>query len=295
MERTVRSRRAVLAAAIGGAAAAATAGLIRPEGVRADSSPLMTEVDNPTGPTTSISSGYSSVDDVAFQVSIADLATGIRGISPSGVGVKGENTAGGAGVLGTSSNGATGVAGFSGDPANYPGVGDQAGVFGYGTAPAGNPDALNEGVLGIGNAVGVWGAAAIGVVGQGAPGVFGFGDGLGPPGQYATGLYGYSGDNPPSPPNNVGVFAAAGATGTALQVVGKVRFDRAGKATIKKGQSKYKKTLAGATTSSQIFAVLRTYRSGTHVAAVVPHTGYFYVYLNKALTADTDVSYFVVN
>ena len=49
------------------------------------------------------------------------------------------------------------------------------------------------------------------------------------------------------------------------------------------------------TTSSQIFAVLQSYRSGTYVAAAVPQTGYSVVYLNKALTADTYLSWFVVN
>jgi len=85
------------------------------------------------------------------------------------------------------------------------------------------------------------------------------------------------------------------ATGTALQVVGKARFDRANRVKMLTGKASYKKALTGVISSSQVFAVLRTYRSGTYVAAVVCGTGYFTIYLNRALAYDTYCSYFVVN
>jgi hypothetical protein len=93
-----------------------------------------------------------------------------------------------------------------------------------------------------------------------------------------------------------GVLATA-TTGTALRVAGKTRFDKytAHKTTMTKGTSSKQVSLTGATTSSQVFAALRSYRSGTYIAAVVPHAGYFTIRLNKALSADTDVSYFIVN
>jgi len=83
--------------------------------------------------------------------------------------------------------------------------------------------------------------------------------------------------------------------GTALQVMGKVKFDRAYRVKILKGKSSAKVALAGVSASSQVFATLRSYRAGYYIAAVTPTTGSFTIYLNKALTSDTYVSYFVVN
>ncbi|HYC06917.1 MAG TPA: hypothetical protein VEG29_03240, partial [Candidatus Binatia bacterium] len=142
-----RSRRSVLAAAVGGAAALAAEAIVRPIPAQATSAALMTEVDNPAEAKTSLTAvtGLTMPDDVGFETSVGDLATAIHGDSPNGVGVLGTNDVSGAGVVGNS-NGAVGVLGQSGDPSTYPGfpVGP-AGVLGY-SSVTGQP-----GVVGLGD------------------------------------------------------------------------------------------------------------------------------------------------
>ena len=84
-------------------------------------------------------------------------------------------------------------------------------------------------------------------------------------------------------------------TGIALDVSGKARFSRSKRVTISSGASSIKVILAGVTTSSLVFANLQTNRTGYYVQAVVPATGSFTIYLNKALTSATFVAYFVLN
>jgi hypothetical protein len=284
-----RSRRSVLAAAVGGAAALAATSIVRPLAAEAASTALMTEVDNPTGAKTSISSSLQSDTDVAFETTVGDLATAIHGDSPNGVGVHGTNDLSGAGLLGDS-NGATGVFGRSGDPNGYPSPGGSStGVHGYSGVAGG------AGVFGDGE-IGVSGGGVIGMFGVGAPGVVGLGDGLGPPGLFGAGVYGYSGAvSPPQPPNNVGVYARGDGTSLALKVQGKATFSRSGRTYVSASHSSRAVTLAGVTTSSLVIVTLQTYRTGVYVAAAVPAAGKFTVYLNKAVTATTYFAYFILN
>ena len=115
--RAPSSRREILAAAAGGAAALAAGALVKPLPAEAASTALMTEVDNPTEAKTSISATASltTEDDIAFEVSVGDLATAIHGESPSGAGIRGSNSDSQAGVVGDSMN-AVGVAGWTGAP-----------------------------------------------------------------------------------------------------------------------------------------------------------------------------------
>jgi hypothetical protein len=85
------------------------------------------------------------------------------------------------------------------------------------------------------------------------------------------------------------------ATGVGLQVIGKVQFSRSGRVTILAGRSSIKVNLAGTTTSSRVFAVLHSNRSGRYVRAVVPTTGSFTIYLNTTVTANTFIAWFVIN
>jgi hypothetical protein len=80
-----------------------------------------------------------------------------------------------------------------------------------------------------------------------------------------------------------------------LNVTGKAKFSRSGRTSIASGQYARKITMAGVTTSSYVIATLQTRRTGVYVHAVVPGTGYFYIYLNKAVTATTYVGYLVIN
>jgi hypothetical protein len=140
-------------------------------------------------------------------------------------------------------------------------------------------DLANTGVYGFAPAfadtssfgAGVWGDSEdVGVFGTGNVGTWGQGNGIG----------------------NVGVFAEGE---TAIAAFGKIHFSRAGKATVAKHKSSVKVTLAGATASTKIFAVLQTNRTSRYVRAAVPHTGYFYIYLNASVSATTYVSWFVLD
>ena len=290
-DQTTQSRRRLLAAAVGSAAALAAQAIVRPSPADAVSTALMTEVDNPTAAKTSISATTSitSDGDIGFETSVGDLATAIHGDSPNGLGVHGTNDLSGAGVVGDSTGGATGVLGRSGDPNGYPGPGDSAGVHGFSGVP-GQP-----GVFGDGD-VGVEAAGAIGVFSVGAPAIVGLGDGLGPPGLFGTGVYGYSGTvSPPEAPDNIGVYARGDGASVALRVQGKAVFSRSGRTSITAGHASKAITLAGVTSASLVIATLQTNRTGVYVASAVPTTGKFTIYLNKAVTATTYVAWFILN
>jgi hypothetical protein len=283
-----RSRRSVLAAAVGGAAALAATSLARPLRVDAASTALMTEVDNPTTAKTSISAVSSlTIDgDIAFETTVGDLATAIHGDSPNGIAIYG-TSANAHGVIGDATAG-TGVMGRAGDPNTY-GTASGFGVHGFSSVEG------SSGVFGEGE-VGVYAAGFIGSFSVGSPGVVGLGDGLGPPGQYGTGVYGYSGGtNPPQPPNNVGVYARGDGTAVALKVQGKAQFSRSGKSYVSASRSTRVITLAGVTTASLIIVTLQTYRAGVYVLAAVPAAGKFTVYLNKVVPGTTYFAYFIVN
>jgi hypothetical protein len=290
-QRAPSSRREMLAAAAGGAAALAASALVRPLPAAAASTALMTEVDNPTEAKTSVSAlaSLTTASDIAFEVSVGDLATAIHGESPSGAGIHGSNTDSMAGVIGHSMN-AVGVAGSSGAPFEASSVtGITAGVLGQCGVEG------SAGVLGLGGDVGVEAGAIIGVFAVGETGVVGIGDGLGPPGQFGTGVYGYTGGLPPAPPVNVGVYARGDGAATALRVQGKAVFSRSGRTSVAAGKASRVVTMAGVTSSSLVLVTLRTFRTGVYVAAAVPATGKFTVYLNKAVTAATYFSYLVLD
>jgi hypothetical protein len=81
----------------------------------------------------------------------------------------------------------------------------------------------------------------------------------------------------------------------ALDVVGKVRFNRSGRTSVASGQSTKTIKLAGVTSSSRVFAVLHSNRSGRYVRAVVPTGGSFKIYLNATVSSSTYVAWFVLN
>ncbi len=284
-----RSRRAVLAAAAGSAAALVAGSLVRPLSADAASAALMTEVDNSTAATTSITSSVNGDTSVGFATTVGDVATALQGNSPSGIGVQGTNTSSGAGVVGDSTE-AVGVFGRSGDPNGYPGIaGISAGVVGYSGV------ALQPGVLGTGD-IGVEASGAIGAFAVGAPALVGIGDGLGPPGQFGSGVYGYSGSvSPPEPLDNIGVLARGDGTAIALKVQGRTAFSRSGRASVSSGQRSKAISVAGLTAYNLVIVTLQTYRSGVYVAAAVPTAGKFTVYLNKTVTGTTYFAWFIIN
>jgi len=254
--RALGTRRALLTAAAGSAAALVATAAMPLTAVAADPDDVVKGVDNPTTATTSITD--SGADSTAF----AGQATG---------------TGYGYGLLGTSAGGG-GIVGWSvsaPDPGWFlPEYTSYTGVFG--SAPTHpDPDIW---------ATGVWGDSPdIGVLGTGGNGVIGYG---------YVGVEGDANINAGS----IGVWAWAPSTAQlALKVTGKVQFSRSGRQSMSKGKSILTKSLAGVTASSKVFAVLATSESGRWVRAVVPATGKFTVYLNTTLTSSAVVSWFVLD
>lgn len=278
--RTRRSRRDILTAAAGGAAALAAGALAKPLPAAAASTAVMTEVDNPTTAETSITAtlteGTGDELVIAFESNVNADFVGVRGYSPSGPGVLGDSDTG---------YGIAGRLGDTGPNFGYP----AAGVLGV-SAVADSSGVFAEGVVGV-DAFG-----QIGVLAQGGTGVVGIGDGLGPPGLYGTGVYGHAGaSTTPVPPTNVGVYARGDGSATALRVQGKAVFSRSGRTYVAANLSYRVVTMAGVTSSSLVLITLQSRRTGVYVAAAVPASGKFTVYLNKAVTATTYFAYMVLN
>jgi hypothetical protein len=95
----------------------------------------------------------------------------------------------------------------------------------------------------------------------------------------------------------VGVYATA-TTGAALQVAGKARFSRSGRAAVLPGRKSVDITVAGGlAANSVVHATLQTYRPGVSVAAVrtrYPSSGKARIYLTKvaSTTSRTYVGWF---
>ena len=107
----------------------------------------------------------------------------------------------------------------------------------------------------------------------------------------AQGVYGDSN-------NGVGVYARSVAN-VALQVDGKAVFSRSGRVSILKGKTYVDVSMAahgGIASTALCFAHLTVYRTGVWVAAVRPNypAGKMRIYLNKAITATTYISWIVM-
>jgi len=294
----LQTRRSLLAGGVGALAVGVASELARPGRVLAQDEPIVVggTYADATSPTSITNSANGS--DVLSATSTTGSA--VVGTSASGDGVRGTSATGPAvhglttyaqGVLGEATDG-TGVGGNS--------VGIGVGVIGSSGRAHLLADVVRTGVCGYANqtvdAMGVWGMSNIGV---GVSGTSASGDGVRGTSVTGTAVHGAatttSGVLGEATTGN-GVYAKA-TTGTALRVEGKIRCNAAsaGRVAILKGKASAKVTLTGVTTTSQVFAALRTYRSGVYIAAVVPTSGYFTVYLNKALGTTTYCSYFIVN
>jgi hypothetical protein len=304
-----RSRRAVLAAALGGLGALVASRLTTPEAVTAADGDAVTVGSARTGSTETSITTTGSANAIA---GISDTGTGLHGSSTSVTPVPGDPTPAG---------NATGVIGTSGALANIAGNTGETGVYGFSnTTPATNgiwgDSVIGTGVYGTGD-TGVYGSGYWGVYGTGPIGIMGDG--------YATdtGVYGFSGDSAapdalagvavqataginaaialnartigPTTPAQIAVNAAAATGHIALNVTGKTKFSRSGRVAVSAGASSKKVTMSGVTTTSYVIATLQSKRTGVYVASVVPATGYFTIYLNKAVTSSTTVGFLVIN
>ena len=252
-----RSRRALLTAAAGAAGALAASAALPLVATAHDVDDVALGAANAaTAPTSITNSAVAST-------AIVGAATGDIVGTDVGFGVQGSSL-NGAGVFGWSVSGPT--VDFDLTNTNYTGV--------YGAAPAApTPDIFGTGV---------WGDSGdVGVLGTGDTGVYGFG---------TIGVIGESGST------SAGVLAIGQSSADlALEVQGKVKFSRSGRATIASGKSSIKVALAGGNSGCRIFAVLHSNRTGRWVQSVVPTTGSFTIYLNATVTSATYVAWFVLN
>lgn len=265
-----QSRRALLGAVLGAAAAAVASALGRPDPVRAgiDGDVVLGATNFPS-PDAATAVVTTSQDALVGQSGSGNGVWGTTGgETKSGVYGKSDNSLG-YGVFGRGSS--WDVTGFVG--------GSDVGAHGVSPSWMGVMGETTDGwgVVGTSGLVGF-------VLGQQArTGVYG----VGAKGSSSVGVRGDSANG------TAGWFMSE--DGTALRVDGKAKFSRSKRVTIPAGKSSLKVTLAGVTTSSLVFAVLHSNRSGTYVRAVVPATGSFVVHLNRAVTSSTFVAYFVVN
>ena len=250
---TLRTRRALLTAAAGGAAALAVSA-IKPVGVDAAPANMQTETDNATIAPTGVTN--STADSNA-----------LFGTGSTGIGVKGRSTDTTDPENDTRNAGVVGIAGNEDDIAPNIAL---TGVYGYADE---TPDPEN----GIGS--GVWGDSPdIGVFGGGSIGVQGFG-GFGVHGSTAVA-------------DGAGVFAESNVnSAVALAVLGRAVFSRSGRATVNAGSKKEVVNLAACTANTLVIAVLSQNRDGRYVRAAVPEAGKFTIYLNRNVGSNTKVSW----
>lgn len=258
-----RSRRAILAAAAGGAAAlAATA--IRPDAVAAVATNMQTETDNATTASTGVTN--STLGSNALFGTASGDGHGVDGTSSTGMGVRGVSSETLDPLVNVTN---AGVVGIAGDPADIAPNIALSGLYGY--AEPSSVDGWS--------ATGVWGDSAdIGVLGTGSVGTYGEG---------FVGAVGYS-----NQAGGAGVEAIAGSSSAvALHVIGRAEFTRSGRTSVTAGKSSKKVTLAGCTTSTLVIANLAVNRSSRWVRAVVPASGSFTIYLNGTVSNPTLVAW----
>ena len=275
-----RSRRALLAAAGGGLAALAARALGAPTVTRAADGAIVKVGGSFTGTSTTRISDHANPATVFWADTVEGL--GILGTSETGNGVVGDSVAG-AGVFGHSSEHAgvegssegsagvlghtiegTGVFGYSGSPVTVPAIPAKTGVYGRATQDGGS-----RGVHG-------YSTAGRGVYGQATSG---------------WGVYGYAG-------SGVGGHFAAGSTGTALRVDGRVRFSTAGSATIPAGAYSVPVTPGlDLTASSLVLATLQANGGGSCAVERVEidtAANTFRVHVTAPPTVAVRVAWFVI-
>jgi hypothetical protein len=262
---TLRTRRSLLTAAAGGAAALAVSA-IKPAGVAAAPANMQTESDNPT--TNDATGVTNSTDGVtALYGSAAGNGTGVEGTSETGKGLRGHSMDTSDPQNNTDNAGVVGVAGDVGAIASSIAL---TGVYGYADTTPDSNFAVGSGVWGDSPDIGVFGGGSIGVIGDGGFGVLG-----------ST-----------SVTDGAGVFAESTVgDAVALAVDGRAVFSRSGRATVNGGSKKEVVNLAGCTSNTLVIAVLAQNRDGRYVRAAVPESGKFTIYLNANVGSNTKVSW----
>jgi hypothetical protein len=295
--RTPHSRRRLLAAAVGGAAAVATDKLLRPDVTSAVETPVNLDTDNPSAALTSITQG--TVDIGAFKATANGAGTGLEGVSTTGAGVIGATGPDGLPAVVALQGDTTGS---QWDSAHMPGIDPVLpfGAYGFSNVSIGGIGVMGEsgsgtGLFGFGYDNGSAGVVAIGNIGawiEGSTGAFIVSDanlnGL----QVHVGI----GSTAPLPPANTAIFASVSSnTQVGLEARGRIRFpNRSGRALIGAGKSSVVVYVSGMTTSNFAIATLNSSRTGRWVRAVVCATGRIAIYLNTTVASSTYVAWLVL-
>ena len=303
-----RSRRAVLAAALGGVAASVAAALGRPTEARAaDFENVVLSQENHATVETGVINDHGG--ETAFYGHVGGSGTGLLGESSGGAGVKGTSV-NGIGVNGMSShigvrasgvtNGvfATATTGIGVEASSASGMG----VWGNSVS--------NTGVLGeTGSSTGVFGYSGSHVAQPAAPpktGVYGYAaqdaDARGVHGQTTAGrgVYGQATNGQGvrgQATSGAGVYAIA-TTGYALRTSGRVRFDKSGGvATVLAGTNSILVNPGIALeTTTAVVATLQGTAGGTttvHRVAIDAAANTFRIYLTANAASNVKVAWFV--
>ena len=265
-----RTRRSILAGALGGAGALIAHAL-------GSAAPVAAANGNPV----LLGQGSTATDNAATLPTLVNssAALGLGAVnSAGGTGLWGQSGANPPGGTDTSQTGVYGFADQS-DPAD-------AGVWGDTIAGTGIVGSGDWGVLGLG-VVGV-----VGLADEASTAVHGFA-GIGDPNVPAAGtaIHGHAG-----PGAATGIYASASSpTQTALYVSGGFKTSRSGRKAMSSTATSLKITVSGATVNSWAIATLQTSVSGCYVRACVPSTNAITVYLSKAPGKTVYVGYLVVN
>jgi hypothetical protein len=165
--------------------------------------------------------------------------------------------------------------GVFGDFSEAPTTQSRTGVYGF--ASDDGTGGIPTGVVGQGIDTGVYGNGTYGVDGEGD----------------LVGVFAASINN--AVPSAIALWAATTSIShRALRVEGRAEFTRSGRNYVPSGASAKTIYLSGVTSSSLVFAVLSTNRSGIFVRAVAPTTGKFVVYLNAKVPGTTYFSWIVL-
>jgi hypothetical protein len=310
------SRRAIIAAGLGGLLTAVAQALARPSPARAgvDGDVVLGGLNSAT--TTTTISNTSNANNVFA----CDSSTGIavKGMSTTNNGVFGSSGSG-FGVRGSSST-SFGVFGFSGSGTGIGVYGESSagkGVRGYSTSAVGvdGYSGTNAAVLGESDATNQ--PAIVGKASGGHAAVFGHSVGGPAPGvtPAKTGVYGYAAQDATArgihgrstvgrgvdgqATSGVGLYGLA-TSGYALRTNGKVRLDKsAGKATIGAGTRSTTVTPGvDLTTSTMVVATLQGSAGGTttvHRVTVNPTANTFTIYLTANATLSVKVAWILLS
>lgn len=279
-----RSRRSILAAMAGGAAAFVANAFGRPQATQAAgeivhlgdllTTEVKTEIRNEAN--TEVVVRVASVHGNALH-GLTQAGTGVLGAGDSGTGVRATSSSGTA--LSARSSGGHGIHAESGQSTAISAFSEDAvGLFVYSLSEV-DP-------------------ALIANAGADRTAIFGYsGFQVDPPAPPKTGVYGLATQDSGAvgvrgkSTTGTGVLAEAGAGGTALRVAGKAAFSKSGVLTVAAGKRSAAKNVTGLSSSSLVFAVVRSGDTGAYVRRVKPAAGSFTVHLNKSVGVSTTISW----